>query len=449
MLGEGRAAFAVIQCRRLQPILVRGGQARDLFLESRGGLAEPLERGVDSRSRVYTGARRRHDVLPRSSSRGVVAAMGVVRRRVAGPALACVVVVVTLAAIELGMRVALSARDTAALAHVGLDAADDARLRWMERAAAHRSGMAFDISDPLLGWRPRAHVDRIRRVDGQRVRVTTDAHGVRGGAGIGEARTPGVPRVAIFGCSQTFGGQVDDDDVYTARVARMLPGTEVLNFGVHGYGTDQMLLRWESEGVRYRPDVVVLAFAYYHVSRNATDFRFFAKPRFVRGADGALALRGVPVPSPDMLRASDPPRPLPGLDALVAARWLWDRELHRREAALYQPASDAWAVTAALVERFARSAEAHGARFLVLDVAEPEPAMDAAAAALAARLGIPWVGSHAQLDAIRAAGLPVLLPSDPHWGPHGHAALAETLRSALCAAPGLTTCGAAQAAVPP
>jgi hypothetical protein len=367
---------------------------------------------------------------------------------VLGPALALAATLVVLLAIEGGVRAMLSKRAAAALPHVGLDAAENARLRWMARSRdSHRTGMAFDVPDPLLGWRPRANVDRARRIDGQTIRVTTDAHGLRAARDVAEARTPGVPRIAVFGCSQTFGGQVDDGDVYTARLARMLPGTEVLNFGVHGYGTDQMLLRWENEGVRFRPDVVVLGFAYYHLSRNATDFRFFAKPRFELQPDGTLALRGVPVPSPDAVRAGPRPEPAPVLDRLVSLRWLWDRELRRRDAAVERADSDAWTLTEALITRFARSAHEHGARFVILNVAEQTREFDAALIALADRLGAQWVDTQEQLDAVRATGMPVRITNDGHWGPHGHAALADALRDGLCAEPGLPACGAVEATV--
>ena len=99
-----------------------------------------------------------------------------------------------------------------------------------------------------------------------------------------------MTRIAVFGCSQTFGSGVEDDETFSARLAVSLRGVEVLNFGVHGYGTDQMLLRWEREGVAYAPDVVVLAFAYYHLDRNITGFRFYAKPHFILEPGGALRL---------------------------------------------------------------------------------------------------------------------------------------------------------------
>ena len=37
-------------------------------------------------------------------------------------------------------------------------------------------------------------------------------------------------------------------------------GVEVLNLGVGGYGTAQQLLTLEEDGLRYRPDLVVLGF---------------------------------------------------------------------------------------------------------------------------------------------------------------------------------------------
>lgn len=252
----------------------------------------------------------------------------------------------------------------------------------------------------------------------------------------------------MFGCSQTFGGHVDDADVYTARVARLLPGTEVLNFGVHGYGTDQMLLRWETEGIGFAPDVVVLAFAYYHVGRNVSGFRFYAKPRFLL-ADGVPVLAGVPVPAPDDMARRPPPQPMPVLDRLVMLRWLWDRAHRRRERDLYRADSDAWALTAALVTRFARSAQAHGARFLILNVGEEAPVMEAAAASLADRLGVEWVDSHERFQALRAAGVPLRVANDPHWGPDAHAALAASLVRALCGDAVLPACDVVHAGVYP
>src|SRR5262249_51774194 len=151
----------------------------------------------------------------------------------------------------------LSATERARLPHVGLGDQDQNRLRWAER---HRGsdvttddGLGFDQPDPLLGWSPIPNNDRRNSQPGAfDVEAHTTVDGIRGRAAIERARTPGRTRIAVFGCSQTFGGEVEDDQTYSARLASELAGVEVLNFGVHGYGTDQMLLRYERDGTPYR-----------------------------------------------------------------------------------------------------------------------------------------------------------------------------------------------------
>lgn len=82
----------------------------------------------------------------------------------------------------------------------------------------------------------------------------------------------------------------------------MLPHTEVINLGVHGYGHDQMLILLKEEGVKYEPDIVILGFMPIDMSRNLLKFRDFAKPRFILKG-GKLKFTGSPVPRPeDILR---------------------------------------------------------------------------------------------------------------------------------------------------
>jgi len=259
--------------------------------------------------------------------------------RLAGPLLAALSVVATLVVLEGATRARLSTAVRARLPHVGADGETERRLEWVERgrAGAGAESWLLDVPDPVLGWRPKPGI-RVRSVEpgSYDVTVTTTADGLRGRQAIARERTPGTPRIAVFGCSQTFGSGVEDDETFSARLAASLPDVEVLNFGVHGYGTDQMLLRWERDGVGYAPDVVVLAFAYYHLDRNITAFRFYAKPRFVEEPGGELRLEGVPVPAPDVLaRDGMPGPPWPIADRSVLLRWLWGRELRRHDLALY------------------------------------------------------------------------------------------------------------------
>ena len=124
----------------------------------------------------------------------------------------------------------------------------------------------------------------------------------------------------MLGDSFTFGEDVGDDETYSHHLEQLLPGTEVINLGVHGYGHDQMLIYLREEGVRYRPDVVILGFLTGDMERNVLSFRDYAKPRFVLDG-GKLALRNSPVPPPAEMAAAEKWRSKfarPAHDALAA-----------------------------------------------------------------------------------------------------------------------------------
>jgi hypothetical protein len=356
--------------------------------------------------------------------------------KLAGPLIAVLSVAATLAVLETTARVRLSPTARAALPHVGATGEMQRRLEWVERGRADGGAESWqiDVPDPLLGWRPKAGIrTRSMRPGSYDVTVSTNAQGLRGRDDVIRERAPGVPRIAVFGCSQTFGSGVEDDETFSARLAASLPGVEVLNFGVHGYGTDQMLLRWEEEGVRYAPDVVVIAFAYYHLDRNITGFRFYAKPHFVFDRDGALRLVGVPVPDPDALSGAATPHPAwPLADRSVLARWLWERELRRRDTALYQAEGPAWDVTKALITRFATGVRRTGARFVILNIDEDAPWMAEPLAHLAHNLDATFVDAGPALGEPRSRGIRLRLPRDPHWNPQGHAVIADVLHDGLC-----------------
>jgi hypothetical protein len=369
-----------------------------------------------------------------SEGRGDAPSGVTARGLLAGLLVAAVSIAVTLLALEGVARVRLSTSARATLPHVGADSETQRRIEWREQSRDRSESWAIDIPDPWLGWRPKPGIQvRSARPGSFDVTVSVNAQGLRGRAPAAVEKAAGTTRIAIFGCSQTFGSGVEDDETFSALLAASLPGTEVLNFGVHGYGTDQMLLRWELEGRRYSPDLVVLAFAYYHLDRNVTGFRFYAKPRFVLEPDGTLQLAGVPVPRPEALReaAADVP-PWPLADHSVLLRWLWDRELRRRNAELYQATGPAWALTAALIRRFAEEVHQAGAQMILLNIDEDAPWMSEPLGRLAHELGIGWADAEAALGRPRSQGIRLRLPDDPHWNARGHAVLAQVLRDAVC-----------------
>src|SRR5262245_21643077 len=160
---------------------------------------------------------------------------------------------------EVSARVALSA----GWLRARVAGRDDAsrRLDWIDNHRRKRElAYSFDVHHPTRGWALEPGI-RDMRVFGDKV-LNSSALGLRGREERAYAKPPGVRRVVALGDSFTFGEEVSDDQTYCHQLEALLPGTEVLNLGVHGYGHDQMLLYLEEEGVKYRPDVVLLGFVH-------------------------------------------------------------------------------------------------------------------------------------------------------------------------------------------
>jgi hypothetical protein len=91
---------------------------------------------------------------------------------------------------------------------------------------------------------------------------TTNAQGFRDTRDYPHEKEPGVLRVLCLGDSQTEGFETDQAGVYPEIIRRKLSQTgrkvEVMNTGVSGFGTAEELSFLENEGLKYKPDVVVL-----------------------------------------------------------------------------------------------------------------------------------------------------------------------------------------------
>jgi hypothetical protein len=182
---------------------------------------------------------------------------------------------------------------------------DDAswRLRWIRRQRGEvRLYYRFDVHHPTRGWALRPGIEPTPAFEGKL--LSSNSHGLRGRAERDYAKPPGVLRIVTLGDSFTFGEEVGDDETWSRQLEELLPGSEVLNLGVHGYAHDQMLLYLQEEGVRYHPDLVILGFIGDDMERNLLHFRDFAKPRFAL-REGRLALEGTPVPEPEQVLAHE------------------------------------------------------------------------------------------------------------------------------------------------
>lgn len=264
-----------------------------------------------------------------------------------------------------------------ALAHPALRARlagrDDAswRLQWVDRQQQqHGIYYRFDQHHPVRGWAVSSNLRGVQ-VFGDKV-LNTNSMGARGQREYACPKPAGTQRVLVFGDSFTFGDEVSDEETYAHFLEQLLPGVEVVNLGVHGYGHDQMLLYLREVGARYQPDVVLLGFVADDMERNLLGFRDFAKPHFEARTTG-LELRGTPVPSPAELLAAEWRRSrFVDLLTMLRGAWLW--RSGRAQARMQS-------LTIAILDEFRTEVERLGARpaFAYLpvygEISKPEMSM--------------------------------------------------------------------------
>jgi hypothetical protein len=186
---------------------------------------------------------------------------------------------------------------------------DDAsyRLQWIKLHREHKDWTGpFAIYHSTRGWALKSSIQDMRVFDG--TILNTNSRGLRGTAEYNYERTPGKQRIVVLGDSFTFGAEVPDNTTYAHYLESHIPNSEVLNFGVQGYGHDQLLLYLKEEGIKYHPDVVILGFTYIDIYRNIESFFAYAKPQF-KLVSGNLQLTNVPVPTPERMLAEEPYRP--------------------------------------------------------------------------------------------------------------------------------------------
>ena len=196
------------------------------------------------------------------------------------------------------------------------------KMDWLAR---HRNGQmifySYDDHHPRRGWTLRPGVRDVPLQWDER--LNANSRGLRGTREIAYEKVANSKRMIVLGDSFVFGDEVSDSETTPAYLESVLPGWEVLNMGIHGYGHDQMLLYFEEEGVNYRPDVVALVFNNVDIDRNMLAFRDYLKPKFVLAENG-LTLTNVPIPPPEetLRRYRIGPR-LFDLARILADAYIW------------------------------------------------------------------------------------------------------------------------------
>jgi lysophospholipase L1-like esterase len=113
-------------------------------------------------------------------------------------------------------------------------------------------GVVRPSANPKLGFELRANSFVAAEVD-----YRINSFGFRGGEP--KNKTPGRPRVAVFGDSIVFGYWVAENDTFSAQLERILGG-ETLNLGVPGYNLDQEIENMRLRLDALKPDMVVFGF---------------------------------------------------------------------------------------------------------------------------------------------------------------------------------------------
>lgn len=338
---------------------------------------------------------------------------------------AMTIAVVMIGVLELSARIALSRPEL--LARV--DRTSDApwRLDWLQR---HADGIevyySFDVYHPTRGWALRPN---LRDADPYGpASLNSNAVGMRGRLDFNIDPPSDRTRIVLIGDSFTFGEEVADSETFAFRLQELLPQTEVLNLGVHGYGHDQMLIALRELGLRYRPDVVLVGFVQDDMERNMLGFRDYAKPRFEL-VDGRLALRGSPVPSPAEVVAKERYRSrfLDLLD-MVHQTVLWRAGVNQQRME---------ALTAALLDEISAESASTGAAtgffYLPHSIELMEPAASSDGQSFFNEYcrdrGASCLDLRPSFISRIEAGEPIKVPG--HWHRNGHALVAEELATFL------------------
>lgn len=123
-------------------------------------------------------------------------------------------------------------------------------------------GHAFHQPHQTRGWTLRPNTVTSKQELDYRVPISINSLGVRGPE-IGYERRPGVFRILVLSDSAIFGSGVDDDHTVPVLLSEMLAPAEVetVNLSVAAYSTTQEYVFFLEEGLKYRPDLVLLGFA--------------------------------------------------------------------------------------------------------------------------------------------------------------------------------------------
>jgi hypothetical protein len=166
----------------------------------------------------------------------------------------------------------------------------------------------FTQYDPELGWKGTPGAKGVYTTENFSIPVSLNSGGwrddepssPRSGAShapeFNDAPSTGRRTIALLGDSYAWGFGVQREEMIADRLESLLPGWEVINYGVPGYGTDQELILLRRLLAEQVPTTVVVQVSLLNdldTILNPVAYRL-PKPRF-RFSKSSLSLDGVPV----------------------------------------------------------------------------------------------------------------------------------------------------------
>ncbi len=228
--------------------------------------------------------------------------------------------------------------------------------------------------DPDLGWVNRkGAVGQIKQPDDSvpLTKVEINDDGFRGKK-VQLPKPKGQKRILFLGDSNTFGYGVNDSARFSDLLEQRLPGYETVNLGVFGYGTDQEAILLEREGLRFAPDLVVVAFSAGDLNDNRSSIDTGVSKPYCTLDKGRIKLNNVPVPPPGARLLQKTGSPLKEafyrnshLYRLLAAR-LNESRMFMPDSVFETSQEEGMLVTVAILEGMNRVCRENGSQFAVL-----------------------------------------------------------------------------------
>lgn len=341
---------------------------------------------------------------------------------------------------------------------LGLGVFEGAVFLW---SVAYYHADYFLEPHPLLGFSfapGRTGVWRTRDIS---TRITINSHGLHD-VEHSYLPQPRVTRILVLGDSYAAGMEVPIKDLFSTQLQLILKETygretEVINAGVTGYDTTQEFLFFEIEGVKYHPDIVLLAFYNENDPGNNIGISGVVPsryPYYTMDSEGHLMLQYVLT-----FRPVSHPRPF-WRNMAIMRYFFWDLGAQLDDVGVpldrylsgYQVAGEgdkAWRITDAILDELEEKAKSSGASLFILGIPGPMEFRHSVFASLTAHSPslrtirwdldrperelrkyctgrkIPFFSLRPFFVDLGQDVVKLYYPSHVHWNPRGHRLVAE------------------------